>query len=84
MFRYGDTGRQSQPCEKQNKVVAQRRNKTYNNYIYVKGNKKVKVGSDQAANKLEIQGFRRVKTFETKGWEIVREMAVDPKGPNVK
>ena len=63
MFRYEDTGRLSEPREKQTKVVTERRDKTYTREIFdKKGNFK--------------------KTLEYKGWEIVTEMVIDPRGPN--
>lgn len=85
MFKYSDTGKNSKSGEKQVRVPASTRNKQYINYIYKKGiGKKVYVNSDNIneISKLEGLGYKRIKTIESSGWEIVKEMIIDPRGPN--
>ena len=82
MFLYEDTGKCSRDGEKQQKVVTKTRDKTYYTYIYRKGSKKVVTDSIGICSKLNNQGYKKVKTLESKGWEIVRETTIDPKGPN--
>lgn len=85
MFRYDDTKKLAKSGEKQIRVATDTRQRNYINYIYKKntGKKKhISGDNEQAIRKIESEGYKRVKTIESNGWEIVSEMVIDPRGPN--
>jgi hypothetical protein len=69
MFRYDDTGKLSQPGEKQNKVIVKTRKMTYHNPILDRKGKPV------------IDRKTKEPLIKTSyGYEIVKEIVADPKG----
>jgi len=84
MFKYDDTGEQSNSYEKPVKVVTKKRPKTYENVLLFKNKKKITLASHLTAeiDRLVQNGYKKIKTIESQGWEIEKELKVDPKGPN--
>lgn len=85
MFRYQDTGNLAEEGEKQVRVPTKTRRRFYKNFIYKKNNGKRQIVSEDSRElifKLENEGYKRVKTIESSGWEIVEELVIDPNGPN--
>lgn len=67
MFRYDDTGRVSEPREKQQRVVVQTRKKEYTNII-----------RDYKGKPVKDKKTGEILTKTTYGSEIVKEIVVDP------